>query len=58
MSWKKKCRCGAPLQFSCEDISNGRPAVGADYWCSSGDPEKGPHDWGVVTENGLEGVKA
>lgn len=42
------CRCGAPLAYACEDIGTGRPAEGTDYWCSDGDPEKGPHDWGVV----------
>ena len=46
--WKTHCRCGAALAFSCEDIQTGRPAEGADYWCSVGDPTKGPHDWGVV----------
>jgi hypothetical protein len=47
-AWKKKCRCGSSLSYSCEDIKTGQPAPGADYWCSSGDPAKGPHDWGVV----------
>jgi len=56
--WKTQCRCGEPLLFSCEDIATGRPAMGADYWCSNPDPARGPHDWGVVTENGLEGAKA
>ena len=46
--WPTKCRCGQPLSFSCEDIQTGQPAEGADYWCSVGDPELGPHDWGVV----------
>lgn len=46
--WPTKCRCGQPLSFSCEDIKTGQPAEGADYWCSVGDPELGPHDWGVV----------
>lgn len=55
--WKTHCRCGAPLAFSSEDIATGRPAKGADYWCTSGDPERGPHDWGVVTDNGLVGVQ-
>jgi hypothetical protein len=46
--WPTKCRCGQPLSFSCEDVGTGQPAEGADYWCSVGDPELGPHDWGVV----------
>ena len=47
-NWKQKCRCGAPLAFSMEDIVTGRPAENCDYWCSDGNPETGPHDWGVV----------
>lgn len=43
-----KCRCGEPLVYSSEDIVSGQPAEGADYWCSIGDPEKAPHDWGIV----------
>ena len=46
--WKTTCRCGTSLSFSCEDIKTGRPAEGADYWCSDPNPETGPHDWGVV----------
>ena len=46
--WNTHCRCGQPLNFSCEDIKTGQPAEGADYWCSVGDPALGPHDWGVV----------
>lgn len=48
MTYKRKCRCGAPLNYSCEDIVSGQPAEGADFWCSDGNPERGPHDWGVV----------
>jgi hypothetical protein len=47
--YKTHCRCGAALQFSLEDIETGRPAELCDYWCGSGDPATGPHDWGVVT---------
>jgi hypothetical protein len=46
--WPTKCRCGAPLEFSCYDVLDGRPAEGADYWCSNGGQENGPHDWGVI----------
>lgn len=46
--WKTHCRCGALLNFACEDIESGMPAEKTDYWCSDGSPEKGPHDWGVV----------
>lgn len=46
--WATHCRCGAPLSFSCEDVKEGRPAEGADYWCSDGSEATGPHDWGVV----------
>lgn len=46
--WKTKCRCGSPLEYSNYDVKDGRPAEGADFWCSSADPETGPHDWGVV----------
>ena len=56
-SWKSKCRCGEPLEFSNYDVVTGRPALDADYWCSSGDPEKAPHDFGVVTDNGLVGAE-
>jgi hypothetical protein len=54
VGWKTKCRCGAPLAYSCEDIQSGQPAEGADYWCSDGNSEKGPHDWGVVVYRGGE----
>ena len=54
--WPTKCRCGQPLNFSCEDIGTGQPAEGADYWCSVGDPALGPHDWGVVVYRTQEPV--
>lgn len=49
-SWAgKKCRkCGAPLSYSAYDIVSGEPQENADYWCSNGDPQTGPHDYGVV----------
>jgi hypothetical protein len=34
--------------FACEDIGSGQPAENTDYWCEDGDPERGPHDFGVV----------
>jgi hypothetical protein len=43
-----KCRCGSSLAYSSEDIVTGQPAEGCDYFCLEADPEKGPHDWGVV----------
>ena len=46
--WKTKCRCGASLVYSCEDVQTNRPADGADYWCVDPRPESGPHDWGVI----------
>jgi len=46
--YRTHCRCGEPLNYSIYDIVSGRPADGADYWCSNRDPATGPHDWGVV----------
>lgn len=47
-NWRTRCRCGAKLAYSSEDIGTGRPAEGADYWCSDPQPDTGPHDHGVV----------
>lgn len=62
MIFKSRCRCGASLDFSAEDLATGMPAEGADYWCSDPKKETGPHDWGVVTlhDNAivLKGVKS
>lgn len=62
MKWRKNCRCGAPLNFSSEDIATGMPAEGCDFWCGNADKETGPHDFGVVIYENDEpkviGVKA
>lgn len=47
-TWRTRCRCGAKLNFSAEDIATGMPAEHCDFWCSDGNPETGPHDFGVV----------
>jgi hypothetical protein len=52
--WKSRCRCGQPLEFAAYDIATGRPQEGSDYWCSDGDPQTGPHDQGVILDNGIE----
>lgn len=50
VSWiGKKCRkCGSLLSYSQFDVESGEPAENSDFWCSSGDPATGPHDFGVV----------
>lgn len=48
IKYRTHCRCGEPLSFACEDIKTGQPAEDTDFWCSVQDPEKAPHDWGVV----------
>lgn len=50
-TWRTRCRCGAPLNFSIEDVATRMPADGADFWCSDGGESAGPHDWGVVTKD-------
>ena len=49
VTYRTHCRCGAKLNYSCEDIQSGQPAEGADAWCSDPQPAMGPHDYGVVT---------